>query len=634
MHSARPIFIAVAATFAWLSLACSGSGSSTRKTTGTDAKDERPALDSQAAWDGSRVDADERSLADGPTVPSDGTTVTPGNPAADAPAPPRDVWTGPDAPTGFSTDVPVAIEADATADLPELLAETGGSALADAHAEAAAVEADASQPACLAVGQSCASATDCCTGFCDPVTATCMSSVSHCMDPGYPCAVATDCCNLTCTNNRCAVAANCTADNRSCANSSACCSGFCQNGLCQPLNLACKTAGNPCGGDGECCSHRCAGGTCSLAVSYCIQTGDLCYRGADCCTGNCQIRAGRTAGVCAEIVTTGSGSCSKDGTVCQNCTTCCSALCAPFAKTGVKICQPASGCRVTNNLCRQSSDCCGGDPSSGLPGAGNVTCSLADGIDPPLGTCRNPQSCNPQGGICGLKSGATLACTNAREDCCECIPPKWQCCKPDSIGVPRCYGGSTTNCPTGYTGKEPCCLHAGDRCTFSAECCGGAPCVPDSRGVLRCMARPDAGDPLCVASGGACTATFDCCAGLTCNVAPGAPAGICGAPPTVPPVTPPATSDAGSTRDSAGTAPPDAGAAVNPDANPNTDVLSPPVPDAPPAADLPVLICALWGQACSDSLPCCDNVMCGGPGFSGVPCQPGEIGCFCYDAVR
>jgi hypothetical protein len=64
----------------------------------------------------------------------------------------------------------------------------------------------------------------------------------------------------------------------------------------------------------------CSGGKCALAVSYCIQTGDVCFRGTDCCSGSCKIAAGRSAGVCTELATTGSGSCAKDGTVCQDCT--------------------------------------------------------------------------------------------------------------------------------------------------------------------------------------------------------------------------------------------------------------------------------------------------------------------------
>ncbi len=532
------------------------------------------------------------------------------------------------------------VDAAAT-DAPQISLGDGGSSTAD-------TDPSMPDPTCLPSGAPCSAGSDCCTGACDPASHTCMSSISQCVGAGYACTTATDCCNLSCTNGRCAEAAACVPDNQACTSPSACCSGSCSEGTCKPLNTACKTAGNPCGGNSECCSGGCSGGKCSLAVSYCIQTGDICFRSTDCCSGSCQIAAGRSAGVCAELVTSGAGSCAKDGTVCQDCTNCCSALCAPYARSGISICQPASGCRVTNNLCTKDSDCCGGDSTSGLPGAGNVTCTIAEGSNPPLGVCRNPQGCNPQGGVCGLKSGVTVACTNAREDCCDCLPPKAQCCKPDSIGVPRCYGGSTQDCPTGYTGKEPCCIHGGERCTFSAECCGGVPCVPGSDGILRCMFAPDGGGPICVPSGGACTTTGDCCAGMTCNIAPGSPSGICGAPPKAPP--PPDSGvkplpDSGTTLPDPNQPDPNLPDPNQPDPNlpdpnqpdpnqpdpnqpdPNQPLSTPDAAVSPPDAPLPE--CALYGQLCSTSVPCCDAVTCAGPGFVNRSCQPGELGCTC-----
>lgn len=454
---------------------------------------------------------------------------------------------------------------------------------------------------CLGGGASCTGGQTCCFGLCDISTGTCASSVAQCLDPGLPCQFATDCCNLSCVGGFCASnVSTCVADNAACTSSATCCSGTCAAGLCQPLNTACKTAGNPCAGNTECCSHLCDNGTCSLSASYCIQTGDVCYRGTDCCSGLCNASSAGAAGVCGELSTTGAGSCAKDGTVCEDCTNCCSALCLPFARTGVKICQPASGCRVTNNLCIEDKDCCGGDPSSGLPGAGNVTCQFAANVSPPLGVCRNPQGCNPEGGICGLKNSTGPACTNAREDCCDCQSPPWQCCKPDSIGVPRCYGGSTTTCPTGYTGQEPCCIEGGDVCTFSAECCGGVPCVPGVDGKLRCMNRPDGGGVVCVPSAGVCTSTSDCCAGLTCNITPGQPTGLCGTPPIQLPA-----NDGG----------------VPPAGDGSTDVpLTPGV-------------CALAGQACSDTVLCCDEGPCSAPGFTGQPCTPEQQGCSCYQII-
>src|SRR5262249_11545468 len=141
-------------------------------------------------------------------------------------------------------------------------------------------------------------------------------------------------------------------------------------------------------------------------------------------------------------------------------------------------------------------------------------------VSPPLGTCRNPNGCQPRGNICGRKDGGNFCGRNAREDCCDCPPPKFNCCKPDSVGIFRCFGGGSPKCKTGYDGTPDCCIPAGERCQFSAECCGSVPCVPDAQGVLRCLAKPDGG-VACVAEGGACTTTGDCCRGLTCNITPG-----------------------------------------------------------------------------------------------------------------
>jgi hypothetical protein len=179
----------------------------------------------------------------------------------------------------------------------------------------------------------------------------------------------------------------------------------------------------------------------------------------------------------------------------------------------VPICQPASGCHVTGDLCLKDTDCCGGDPASGLPGAGNGSCVIAAGAK--IGICGNPQNgsgnaCNPEGNVCHYLQDANYACTSssARSDCCGPETPKFMMCMLDALGVPRCLGVGA-------------CHAAGDVCAAAADCCDNAPCVPNDQGALHCSAEK------CVAGGGACTINADCCPGGLCHRAAGSTVGSC-----------------------------------------------------------------------------------------------------------
>jgi hypothetical protein len=246
----------------------------------------------------------------------------------------------------------------------------------------------------------------------------------------------------------------------------------------------------------------------------------------------------------------------------------------------------AQGCRVVGDICSKDTDCCGG-PVGG-PGAGNVTCVLDTGTMPPIGRCRNPLSCNPEGDVCG---GTGAGQVNARQDCCDCAPPKFNCCKPDANGVHRCYGtpAGSTMCKTGYTGVAPCCIQPGQQCTFASECCGGVPCVPDAMGTLRCLMTTPGG-PMCVAAGGVCTSSSDCCAGYTCNIGNGSLQGTCGKSAPPPP-------------------PADGG--------------------PPPPADAgtpPPGMCATSGQMCKTTADCCYGSC---ETLAGVACTGTQTGCTC-----
>ncbi len=370
---------------------------------------------------------------------------------------------------------------------------------------------------CGAAMTACSSDSQCCDR-CDPMTHVCTTNLptpNTCIQAGSACGSSTACCSLACDNGTCKD--KCVGDNDACTSSGACCSGKCADGKCAQINLACKTAGNACGSSGECCSKACTNGTCALSVSWCIQNGDICANPDDCCGGMCNATEGGTLGTCAQPVVGGTY-CSSgiDGTVCSGCNECCSRLCAPYGPTGVKVCQPASGCHVNGDLCRKNSDCCGGE-GSGLPGDGNVTCVLMEGTS--IGICRNPTGCNPEGNVCHYQDYA-CSISSARNDCCAAVGNSGVC-QIDALGVPRCYG----------LGAD--CRMPGETCASQADCCNSVPCIPDSTGKLICATPPDAG-PVCRNPGESCTIDGDCCPGFLCVKLPGATTGTCGTPPSTP----------------------------------------------------------------------------------------------------
>jgi hypothetical protein len=360
---------------------------------------------------------------------------------------------------------------------------------------------------CAQAGSHCASDVECCSGGCDPQAGSCVGGAPiNCEAAGARCTTSLECCSLSCEGGLCATQA-CASDGLACTSGAECCSGTCSAGACKALSNACKTSGNACAQSSECCSQLCKSGRCSTASSFCIQNGDTCAQGPDCCGGVCTIAAGGTLGTCGGPPA-GATFCNGgvDGTVCSACGDCCSRLCAPYGTSGVKVCQPAEGCRIDGDLCSKDADCCGA-AGSGLPGDGNVVCEIQAGFS--VGICRNPTGCNPEGNVCHYKD---YACANssARNDCCG-APGNSGACELDALGVPRCHAVGA-------------CASPGGACAFAADCCGGGHCVPGPDGKLACQTT-------CSPMGGSCTASADCCAGLPCIAAQGSTSGVCGTSP-------------------------------------------------------------------------------------------------------
>jgi hypothetical protein len=354
---------------------------------------------------------------------------------------------------------------------------------------------------CGVFGAQCTTGTDCCSSVC--TNGMCGSDPTQCSMGGSSCSANTDCCTVSCVNNQCSDA-QCTGDGQKCSSDGQCCGGKCDNGSCAALSATCKTDGNACTAAGDCCSKYCdPNGHCGVG-SFCIQDGDACAHDTDCCGGICNPGPG-TLGTCTHPQG-GATNCSGgvDGTVCAGCGDCCSRLCAPYHATGVMVCQPAEGCRIDGDLCKQDSDCCGA-PGSGLPGDGNVHCIKQMPTDP-VGICRNPTGCNPEGDICHYMNYSTCGISSERNDCCGCISTK-DCCQLDALGIPRCNSLSA-------------CVPTNGVCSNSLDCCNGVPCVPDMNGVLHCGAG-------CSQTGNSCTSDADCCSGGTCVFPPGSTQGTC-----------------------------------------------------------------------------------------------------------
>jgi len=386
-----------------------------------------------------------------------------------------------------------------------------------------------------------------------------------CSKLGAACATGVDCCSGSCTNGVCDYP-QCTSDNGACTVNGDCCSQQCTSGTCKALNTTCKTLGNQCTGNTQCCSGLCAGGTCQPS-SFCGQGGDSCYTNIDCCTGTCTIASGQTLGTCAASAPSGPANCGMvDGQLCGGGGTggtvttfdggvppcggpCCSRSCAPWGPTGVLVCQPASGCHPTGDLCQKDSDCCG---SAGLPYGGPKPVTCDNGI------CRLATGCQPNGDVCKLQ---TTSC-NSRCDCCSGNCETMDTCKQDNVGVPRC--------------ASPQCVNPGSSCASSADCCNGAPCVPNPGGNPPYVCYQSA----CVPSCGSCTNNADCCPGESCVMAAGSTQGTCG------PCGGP-TGDGGTTTGDGGTTGLDGGGTSGGDAG-----------------------CALYGQICTTSAECCNGVPC------------------------
>lgn len=467
----------------------------------------------------------------------------------------------------------------------------------DVIADGAGRSPDASV-ACTPATGACTKSTDCCTANCDPTSGKCIAPATVCGLPGDTCTVGTQCCTGSCVSGKCSNL-QCVADNGACGVSSDCCSETCApdgkgGGVCQPLGTK-PTSGNPCTTNTQCASGWCNNGICANP-SFCTVDGDICATDQQCCGGFCKKASGATVGVCA--VATGSGSivggdCKPAGELCDpngTCTgaTCCSRSCAPSPISGLSVCQPESGCHMIGDLCTSTSECCGvkdlpGSIKNNGGGAStNVQCQIAAGQT--VGRCNYVTTvCSPAGALCkpgNQTSGGAMACST-KIDCCAGNANQVPTCQIDLNGIPRCTVTGNLDCSGG---PKP----AGTQCATSADCCG-SPCLPNTDPATQPTKPYVCGATACQTQGNVCTSNGDCCSGLPCAIAPGGVTGICG-----------------------GTVLTDGGVSTQPPPGTDGGVIVT-TQDAGAGSDAGVqVVCALYGQTCTQSSDCCSGVPCTG----------------------
>jgi hypothetical protein len=457
---------------------------------------------------------------------------------------------------------------------------------------------------CLPAATACSrtSGAQCCTGVCG-ADGRCPQPNELCRSAGEACQTGGDCCTNVCEAGKCS-SAQCRDVEQSCTSADQCCTRTCTNGKCADIpgsTSECKVLGQGCTTGADCCSTNCQGGVCTRAYS-CKAYGDVCQTNAECCGNACSAGDGGV-GRCQFVTGGGGGGCRQDGNPCSDGSTCCSRTCVDLGY-GATICQPVAGCRLTGNFCTSNDSCCGG----GVNPNGTVMCAG--------GRCDNGQSCNGVGNICGARLGdGGIVDVNASQNCCD---GRKDVCKLDESGVPRCFGGGSQQCPTGYTGTSPCCINEGATCQFSDQCCNGALCLPKGDGTLSCQR------PTCSPVGTACTPGADAGSSPCCNGTQCLAAGEFGYACQVPGSTPGGGIDGGTGGRDGGTGTPDAGPVCRPNETSCTSpsqccsgICTSGVCKAP-------ALCQPQNGACTAAADCCQGLKCEVPaGSTQGTCQPG-----------
>ena len=365
------------------------------------------------------------------------------------------------------------------------------------------------------------SSSDACDGVCGGASDGCGGTCDGDCDPGMTC-VATKCqpvaCDIAacddddpCTEDTCDPSGACAHapaegpcdDGDPCTSDDACAEGLCIAGAptnCDDMNLCtddscdpatgCTTTNNAVGcDDGNACTtgDTCAGGVCNGGTSVVCNDGkvctdDVCDPASGCKTTN-NTAACDDGNACTQGDTCAAGACQPGSTV----------ACDDGAPCTDDSCDPGTGCTFTNNAapCDDGSACTVGDACAAgtCKGGAAVTCN--DSLP-----CTD-DSCDPASGCKFVNNAA--ACDDGSA-----------CTLGDSCAGGACQAGSPVICDDSNPCTDDLCLPAvgctttpltGPTCGVGKACyagvCEDIPCTPD------CSGKP-CGDDGC---GGACPDT-------------------------------------------------------------------------------------------------------------------------------
>jgi hypothetical protein len=241
------------------------------------------------------------------------------------------------------------------------LTAAGGASAASSGASASGA---CTGPSCAplgpgkASGATCATADECQSGRCEPVTGqpteVCLSA---CFSDGVACTRALDCCSTGCLDGKCG--GQCKIVGDGCTSNAECCSNVCQAGECQVdlPNRDCRPTGEDCGkGSGSGCCNTCnkQTGRCDFGPDTCFAEGVACTADAACCHGQC------LSGACTTVCVAEAGACTANADCCS--VNCVAGTCAPPPSLGAGGATGAGGnaptCTLTADACTDSAACC------------------------------------------------------------------------------------------------------------------------------------------------------------------------------------------------------------------------------------------------------------------------------------